>query len=210
MPLQTFKTREEVPADQIEQAVEAKDGTFYVFRDEDTSGLKTALQKEREARKSAEAAAAKAAEAAQQTELKEKGLLEAKQKWDSEHLAPVKERLSTLEQENRALKLTGPAKEIFRKVGIIDPDDPWARYGSELELSEKGTPMLKSDPTADLEKWAAGLKEKHPQWFDGTHADGGDARGGRGKGPSASIPAGDQKAFLANVDKIASGDVAVR
>ncbi len=209
MPVQTFDSTDAIPEEHRANAIETKDGKFAVFVEPDTAGLTSALQKEREARKAAEKAAKAAADALRDGELKEKGLLEAKQQWDAEILKPVAERVSLLEQENRSLKLVTPVKDAFRAAGIIDPDDAWAVVGGKFDLAEDGRPILKDNPTADLGKWiASDLKQQKPHWFQGTQAAGGGAAGGR---PVANktVSLADPKAFLANIDGIAKGDVAV-
>jgi hypothetical protein len=210
VPAETFESLDAVPEELRESAIETKAGTFVVVRDPDVAGLQSALQKEREARKSAEKAAKAAAEAARDAELKDKGLLEQKQKWDAEILKPVTERLSVLEQENRSLKLVTPVKDMLRKAGVIDPDDAWAVVGQKFDLADDGKVILKDNPTANLEQWvAADLKASKPHWFHGTQAGGGGATGGRAA-PARVIASGDQRAFLSNLDAIAKGEVVVQ
>ena len=211
MPLKLYDALDAAPEALRATAIETKDGKFAVVEAEDVSGLKSALAKERDLREKAEKAAKLAADQIATNDLREKGLLEAKQEWDAKILGPIAERAKALETENHTLKLVGPVKDAFRSAGIIDPDDAWVRYGADLTLSEAGKPMLKSDPTADLGKWAESLSTAHPHWFAGSQAAGGGASGG---GASArgvtTIAAGDPAAFLANLDGITKGTVVVR
>jgi hypothetical protein len=185
MPVDRFDTLDAVPEDARDAALEMKDGTFVLFREPEAAGepLKKALADEREKRKAAERNAKEAAEQLREFDLKEKGLLEAKQKWDTEHLNPVKQRLAELETENRTLKLVTPVKDALRKAGVIDPDDAWAVLGNRFDLTDDGKPILKDDPTADLTTWVAStLKGQKPHWFAGTQASGGGTGGMRGVG----------------------------
>lgn len=212
MPLETFDTLDVIPEDVRANAIETKDGTFVVYREADTSGLTSALAKEREARKAAEKAAKLAAEDAREKELAAAGLLDAKRKWDAEILAPLQSELETLRGETRTLKLVTPVKDALRAAGVIDPDDAFKLLADRFDLADSGQPILKDNPTADIKKWAeTELAKAKPYLFAGTQASG---SGAKGSGPGASKPtrvisASDTKAFLANVDAIAAGEVVV-
>jgi hypothetical protein len=211
MPLETFEDLDAVPEDARETAIETKDGKFVVFRDADTSGLTSALAKEREARKTAEKAAKAAAEAAREKDLAAAGLLDAKKRWDEEYLTPIQTRAQQLEAEVRQLKLVTPVKDALRAAGVIDPDDAYKLLADRFDLTDEGQPILRDNPTADIRKWAeTDLAKAKPYLFAGSMASGGGAKGAAPGGkPARVISASDTKAFLANVDAIAAGDVVV-
>lgn len=211
MPLETFDSIDAIPEDARETAIETKDGKFIVWREPDTSGLTSALAKEREARKVAEAAAKRAANDAREKELAAAGLLDAKKRWDEELLVPLQTEAEKLRAEVRALKLISPVKDALRAAGVIDPDDAYKLLADRFDLAENGAPILKDNPTADIKKWAeTELAKAKPYLFAGTAASGGGARGAAAGGkPAKVISASDTKAFLANVDAIAAGEVVV-
>jgi hypothetical protein len=183
MPLETFDTPDAIPEDARANAIETKDGKFVVFREpptEDVSGLKKKnaelIASLKEAKQKADEEAKRRAEA----ELAKAGLLEHKQKWDAEILAPVSERLKALEQENRTLKLVGPIKDALHKAGAVDPEAAWALEGHRFDLDEQGRPFIKDDPTADIAKWVSTeLPKARPYLFAATGASGGGAAGAK-------------------------------
>jgi hypothetical protein len=211
MPIETFDSADAVPDEYRDTALPLADGKFAVFKEENTEGLKSALQKERqraaEAERTAKALAAKASEA----ELAAKGLLEHKQRWDAEILNPIKSRAEQLEAEVRQLKLTTPVKDALRAAGVIAPDDAYRLIADQFDLSDEGRPILRDDPTADIGKWITGtLAKEKPYLFDAGGAGGGGARGSGGIPKGAKvISKGDTKAFLANLKGIADGSVVV-
>lgn len=211
MPLPlTADTLDAIP-EPLRTAYVEKDGKFVLDAEvPDVAGLKSALQKERDRADLAEKAAKKAADAARDQEVKEKGLLEVKQKWDAELLAPVKQENEKLQQQIRALSLEGPLKA---KLGTRLVDDRaveavWALEAGKFDLAD-GKPILRDNPTQPVDAYLDGLKDTYPWAFKGTGASGGDARGGRPV-PNKVISATDTKSFLANVDAIAKGEVAVQ
>jgi hypothetical protein len=184
MPIETYDSADAVPEEHRDTALALADGKFAVVKEapaEDVAGLKKKngelLGDLKKLKQQIEAEAQKRAEA----ELATKGLLEHKQRWDSEILTPVKSRLETLEAENRQLKLVGPVKDALHKAGAIDPEAVWQLEADRFDLDETGRPYVKDDPTADIGKWVAtALPKSRPYLFRGTEAGGGGARGGAG------------------------------
>jgi hypothetical protein len=198
MPVQTFKTRDEVPAEQIEKAVEAKDGTFYLFVEEDTGGLKSALEKERKAAREAakrekeiaDKLAAIEAER-QEADLAKAGLKDVKRKWQAEELEPVVKERDAFREKYLGRALAGEIKAILADLDVVDVDAAYRLLGSDFELGEEEKPVLKADPTADvkahLEKQ---LGDRYKYLVRGTQAAGDGARGPKGsaKGGSPKPP----------------------
>jgi hypothetical protein len=211
MPIETYDSADAVPEELRDTALALADGKFAVVKEEDVTNLKSALAKERasaaEAQRTAKALAAKAEEA----ELAAKGLLEHKQRWDSDILAPIKTEADQLRAEVRQLKLTTPVKDALRAAGVIAPDDAYRLISDQFDLSDDGKPILKDNPTADLKEWITGtLAKQKPYLFDAGGAGGGGARGSQGARTGAKvISRNDTKAFLANIKGIADGSVVV-
>lgn len=210
MPVQTFDSQDAIPEEHRAAALETKDGKFAVFIEPDVTGLKTALEKERTLRKDAEKAANLAAEAARNAELKDKGLLDVKQKWDSEILKPEREARLQAEAKVRTLSLESPLKTKLAARLVDDKavEAVWRLEAEKFDLAEKG-PVLRDNPTQDIDQYLDGLKGTYPWAFKGTQAGGGGAGGGK-PAPTRTVSLGDTKAFLANVEGIAKGEVAVQ
>ncbi len=182
MPMKTADSLDAVPESFRSAAFETKDGKFVYAEDEDVSGLKSALQKEREAKREAENRAKQLADEAAKADLSAKGLLEAKQKWDEEHLKPVKTELEAKAALVARLQLENPVKDLMRAAGMYDAEDGWRLLGDQFELVD-GKPILKADPTADIAKYlTTTLKAKKPHLFKGTAAGGSGAEGGGSDG----------------------------
>lgn len=104
-----------------------------------------------------------------------------------EKFAPT---VAALEQANakiRAMQLDGTVKSLLAKANAVDVNDAWDVVGKEFDLTDDGKVILKSDPTADVEKYiTADLVAKKGHLFKGTQAAGGGAAGQQG----ASIASG--------------------
>lgn len=188
MPVQTFTKREDIPAELADKVIEAKDGSFYHFADEDTKGLKSALDKERDAAKEAKRIAAEErakreafeAEAkAREAGLTGEKLAEIRAQAEAKFKADLDER-DRLKQENRTLRLDTQAKSLL--AGLVpDVDAAWKLIGSDYDLTDDGKAIVKGDPTADVKAHLTQTqKEKYPWLFLGTGAAGGAGTGGRG------------------------------
>lgn len=88
----------------------------------------------------------------------------------------------------------------------------WKLEKDRFDLTEDGVPMLKDEPTADLDRFISeSLRSDYPEWFNGSGASGGGAsRSTVGGGGKTVIPRGDDRAFINNLEAIASGQVEVR
>lgn len=88
----------------------------------------------------------------------------------------------------------------------------WKLEKDRFDLTDDGVPMLKDEPTADLDRFISEtLRSDYPEWFNGSGASGGGAsRSTVGGGGKTVIPRGDDRAFIANLPEIASGEVEVR
>lgn len=194
-----------IVVDKLEDIEEAKrsvyverEGKFYLDAEiEDVSGLKTALQKEREARQKAaqknaeyEARIEADRKAMEEAELAKKGLTDVKKDWDEKILSPVLSERDQLKAEIRSMKLDSQVKAAAVKAGVIDEADFWKICGDDFDLSEDGKPFWKSDPTLDISKAILSYKKDKGHLFKGTQATGGGAGGssGGGKGGSGSDP----------------------
>lgn len=120
----------------------------------------------------------------------------------------------TLAQENRALKLDNVVKGEMAKGGArAERIDALFRLTADrFDLTDDGKPMLKSSPGIEVPKYVADeLRREYPEFYNGSGSSGGGASkstAGGGGSPS-TIAATDRAAFLANVEKIAKGQVLV-
>ena len=128
---------------------------------------------------------------------------------------PLKDQLATLQGENHTLKLVDKVHGIMAENGVL-ASKVSALYrleGEAFDLTDDGVPMLKDNPGGDIGKFVADtLSEKYPEWFEGSGSSGGGAPKSipGGSGRVGTIAADDGDSFLANVDKIATGEVQVR
>ena len=190
MPTQTFKSKDEVPQEFAETAIEAKDGTFHVFTDEDTGGLKSALQKEREASRKAKKEAADAQERLsaieaenKEAELAKHGLKDVKRKWAEEELAPVSKERDAFKAKYLERALAGEIKAMLNDIGVVDVEGAYRLLGADYELGDEEKPVLKRDPTADVRKSLEKvLNDRYKYLLKGTQAAGGGAAGAKGAG----------------------------
>jgi len=180
MPIEKYDSQDAIPEDVRDLALPLADGTFAIVREEDVSGLKAKNTELIAKMKAEKARADELASAKAEAELAAKGLLEHKQRWDADILAPIKTRAEQLEAENRHLKLVTPVKDALRAAGVIAPDDAWRLVGDHFDLTDDGRPILKDNPTADIGKWAKESLAKEKPWlFAATDASGGGAAGSR-------------------------------
>jgi hypothetical protein len=191
MPLKTFKTKTEIPADQQADALALADGTFAVFADVDTTELESAVAAEKEKREAAEKLSRKTAAELQKLQtarkaadagLTEERLKEIRAEADKEaraELAPQLEEAAKLKAQNRALVLDADMKARALKAGILPTkiDDFWKLRGSEFDLTADGKPMVKDKPTVEPDKHLAALLKLNPEWVAGTKASGSGAAG---------------------------------
>lgn len=188
MPAETFETKDSIPEELRDAAIETKDGKFVVVRDPDVSGLTSALEKERKARRDAEKAAkereARLAELEEERQAKAAGLTgekleEIRKQAEAKFAADLAER-DQLKQRVRALTLDTTVKSMLAKAEFVDVDAAWKLFGDEFDLTDDLTPIVKADPAKKLEQHIADLAAAKPYLVKGTAASGGGASGNRG------------------------------
>lgn len=185
MPLRAYESKDAIPEPLRDAAIETKDGKFVVAEDEDVAPLKNSIaatRKERDAaKKKAQELEARLAELEQEVNAGKSGITSDKlveiRKQAEEKFKPELEERDRLKAENRALKLDGRVKAMLAKAEAVDVEDAWEIVGKEFDLTEDGNPIVKSDPTADVEKYIGSLRAKKPHLFKGTQASGGGAAG---------------------------------
>lgn len=127
---------------------------------------------------------------------------------------PTKAELEALRAEARTLKLDSVIKDQMARSGArADRIEALFKLtAGEYDLTEDGKPMLRERPGTPVEKYIAeDVRAKYPEFFEGTGSSGGGAPKSVASGAGVrSIPAGDNKAFIANLDAIAKGEVLVR
>lgn len=127
---------------------------------------------------------------------------------------PVKVQAETLAAENRTLRLDNVVKGAMAKGGVLAEriDALFKLEREEFDLTDDGQPMLTNRKGTPVEKYVAEeLKQKYPEWFQGSGSSGGGAsKSSAGGGSVTSIAADDGKAFLSNLSGIIKGEVAVR
>lgn len=156
MPLPTFATREEIPESVRDGYVE-KDGK-WVPDVEDVSGLKSALERQKEEARQAKArlkeiedtSKAKAAGVTDEQLAKLRAEIAAEK-------APLEEANAKLAAELRSLKLDARLKSMLGEAGANPKrlDALHKLIGDRFDLNESGSIILKDKPTTDLAKYLA-------------------------------------------------------
>lgn len=202
MPVETFEAKDAIPEELREAAIETKDGKFVVVRDEDTTGLKSALEKERGARKEAEKAAREREARLRELELEAKaskeGLTAERLKEIRAQVAaefePWKSKAEQYAAENRALKLNDRVKALLAKAEFVDAEVAWKLFGEQFDLTEDGQPIVKDAPGTSLDAHIAKLAEAHPYLVKGSQIAGGGAAGAKaGTAPGGSVKVSELK-----------------
>jgi hypothetical protein len=179
MPLPTFATLEEVP-EAFRSEYELLDGKAVP---RELTGLKSAVAKERAEREAAAKALKDAqvrleeletASKARNAGLSDDKLAELRAELEKK-LAPERERADKAEARLRALQLDGALKSLMATSGVRAEriDTLWRLIGSEYDLTDGGTPILKADPTADVAKSLASRVKEYPEFFAAPAAAGG-------------------------------------
>lgn len=188
MPVQTFDTQDDIPEEHRASALETKDGKFAVFIEPDTSGLTSALEKERAARKQEEKARKEAAKRLADLELEAKaregGLTADKLKEIREQVAaeyePFRQQAEAYKAKVRELTLNDRVKAMFAKAEFVDADAAWKLFGDQFDLTEDGSqPVVKGKEGVSLDAHIAQLATAYPYLVKGTQASGGGASGNR-------------------------------
>jgi hypothetical protein len=132
-----------------------------------------------------------------------------------EEYAEFKTRAEQLATENRALKLDNVVKGVMGKSGVRSErvDDLFRLTADQYDLTDDGKPVLKEKMGLEIEKYVAeDLRKSYPEWFEGTGSSGGGApkSAAGGGGSSRVVTAGDNDAFISNLEGIAKGTTEVR
>lgn len=118
-----------------------------------------------------------------------------------------------LATENRGLKLDTKVKAEMAKGGARSEriDALFRLTEDRFSLTDDGQPMLKDNPGLEIGEYVAStLKQEYPEFYNGSGSTGGGAsKSNAGGVGTKTIARDDQAAFLANVDKIASGEIEV-
>ena len=201
MPLKTFATRDEIPAEQRDTAIELKDGKFAIVEEEDRSSFDSALAEERSKREAAEKLAKKTADEIKKLQTKQKA---TETGLESEVIEKIKadakaEALDELKAdleagraaiaENRTLKLDVQVKTMAGKYGVSGKEIEkwWKQHGDTFDLTSDGKPIVKGKEGVSLEKYIGEeLKKETPYFYEGTKATGGGAGGVTTGGTSTS------------------------
>lgn len=207
MKLPTFKTQDEVPEPFRSLYEEREDGTWAAPDTEeppDTSGLESALAEERRKREAAERLSAKTADELKALRDRQKAddagitgekLEQIRADIRQEVEAEYQDRLTRGEaalKENRELKLDNKVRAIAAENGVRAErlDHWWKQHGDSFDLTEDGKVFVKGHEGKDVVRFIkTDLKEKLPEFYQGTKADGGGAGGGRdaGAGSGAAL-----------------------
>lgn len=209
MPWPDYDKKDDIPKG-MEDMYEEKDGKWIAKpadlpegtpTAEDLTKLKSALDKERDERKSAEkktkeieVARKKLEEeaAGQKVGLTEERIEEFKAslradlteeyKGQVEDLTAKIEKLEGVGSENRMLKLDHAVKGVMlsKAVGVRGDrvDDLFRLASDEFDLTDDGKPKLTKHPGKTLEVFLADdLKKRYPEFYKGTQGSGGGAGG---------------------------------
>ena len=221
MPIQTYDTTDAIPEEHRDTAYALEGGKFAVFIEEDVSGLKNntakILEEKKQLAEEKRQLAKRLSDLEQQQKAAASGITSeqlAKLKADVElEYAPVREKAATLETQLRALKLDNAVQGQMAKAGVRGDRLAalWKLTGEAFDLTDDGQPYVKDAPTQSIDQFIGGkLKVDYPEFFAGTSANGGGAKGSTGGSmPTKTIMRGDVKAYLANIDGIAKGEVIV-
>jgi hypothetical protein len=131
-----------------------------------------------------------------------------------EEYTPYRANAEKYAAEIRGLRLDSVVKTEMARAGVKgDRIDALFRLtSSDYDLTEDGKPILKDNIGLEIGKYIReDVLKLYPEWFEGSGSSGGGAsKSVAGGGGTRVIPAGDNAAFLANVENIASGKVTVR
>lgn len=182
MPLPTFATREEIPESVRDGYVE-KDGK-WVPDVEDVTGLKSALERQKE---EARQAKAKLKELEETKKAKEAGITDeqlAKLRAEiAAEKAPLEESLTKAQQELRALKLDARLKTMLGEAGCNPArlDALFKLVGDRFDLNDSGSIILKEKPTTELAKYLGEtVAKEYPELFLSKQKGGSNAPGSGG------------------------------
>lgn len=193
MPVQTFKSRDEIPEDARDGALELKDGSFAVVVD-DAKDTILKIRQERDAAKKALRTAEERAEAAERERDAakassgdvDKKVAELLTKWEKDteaKVAAVATERDGLAAQLRQLTLVDKARDTFLKAGgrPEKADAALKLVGERLDLID-GKPVVK-DATGEVttttldDLFGKEFRKEMPEFFAGTKAAGSGASG---------------------------------
>ena len=126
-----------------------------------------------------------------------------------------KQSAEQLGKEIRELRLDSVVKNVMGKQGVRGErvNALFRLTADQFDLTDDGQPMVRDRKGTPVDKYVAEvLSKEYPEFFTGTGSSGGGASKSAqsASGGSHVIPAGDNSAFLANLEGIAKGTVEVR
>jgi hypothetical protein len=206
MPIKTYATKDEIPAELREAALTLADGKFAVEEVVDTTKLTTALDKERQRAKdekaAREAAEKERDELKQKKEAAEKGIseVELQKIKDAEAAArkPIEEENARLKAENDKLKRTDKVRSVALAKGIMQDriDDAMSLLDARTTLTDQGNVAVKDKAgtvtTESLETFLEKTFKTEKPWLyagpggSGSGAGGNESGGGSGYDPAAA------------------------
>jgi hypothetical protein len=173
---------------------------------------------ERKAKQEAKDAADRAVELQRQLEAGKAGLSgEILEKWNADkakELAARDQQIAELNQSLRALRLDDKVKAAALEAGMFPKHTALTlkALSDRFDLADDGTIVVKGEdgkPTPKpLGEFFAAHKQEFPELYQAAPASGGGAKPPASR-PTTTIDRNDKKAFLANLDNIAAGKVAV-
>jgi len=208
--------------EEVQQLIDDRNKALEKKRDEllgEVRGLKDKLRKSDEGYGELQA---RMAELEQEREAKKQGITsEQLEKMRSEaesnlekKYGPLRTQLEEAQAEIRQLRLDNVVKGAMAKSGVRGErvDALFRLTADRYDLTEDGKPMLRDEPGLTVEQYISDeLVKEYPEFYEGTGSSGGGAPKtvASGSGKVTKIAADDNAAFLANVDKIATGEVTV-
>jgi hypothetical protein len=128
--------------------------------------------------------------------------------------AEFKSKAEQAAREIRELRLDSVVKGLMAKNGVRGErvDALFRLTADQFDLTDDGQPMVREKMGTPVDKYVADhLSKEYPEFFVGTGSSGGGAsKSAAGSASPSVIPAGDNAAFMQNLDAIAAGKVRVQ
>ncbi len=184
-----------IPDKDLTESITSLEGTLVKVRGESddwkkaAGESKTAADEAEAARVKAQAAAdaKKAGMTAEELAEMKKGMVEDAQAETASELKEARDendRLKGVDAENRELRLDDRVKALFLSNGVTAEgvEDLFTLTRSEFDLTEDKVVKLVKHPANPVDEFIkTTLKERHPHYFEGSQAEGGDSKGSRGQ-----------------------------
>jgi hypothetical protein len=220
MTLPFFDSLDAVP-EPFRAAYELRDGKAVPKADLLGPGGQSAIERmkeaERKAKQAAQEAADRATELQRQLEAQKGGLSsEVLEKWNAEkarELADRDAKLDAMGRQLRGLQLDDKVKAAALEAGMFPKHAATTLRAlmDRFDLSGEGKPVVLEDgkpSPKSLPEFFTAHKAEFPELYQAPPASGGGAKPSTGTAPS-KVAITDTAGFLANLDGIASGKVAV-